>query len=192
LITPQVLVPAVLVPLVGYRLYMRFRANVGRQTLQPQRIAIRLALLLLVIGLFAWAALQSTLHSPTHSAALLEALVGGLIAGAAIAMLGLSLTQFSSDEKGRYYTPNLYIGAAVTLLLVGRIVYRMTVMFTMPQMAAPPGSADPFASMAQSPLTLALLMLTLGYYLTFSAGVLLKSRALAAPATAGSPPSNPA
>ena len=171
MITPQVIVPAVLVPLIGYRMYLRFRANVGRQLFQPQRIMVRIALLAVVVAIFASLALRS----PTSSAALLEALAGGLISGAAVAVLGLRLTQFSSDEKGSYYTPNSYIGAAVTLLLVGRITYRMIVMFTMPQVAAQP-PADPYASMAQSPLTLAMLMLTLGYYLTYSAGILIKSR----------------
>jgi hypothetical protein len=103
------------------------------------------------------------------------ALAGGLIAGGAIAPVGLRLTQFSSDEKGSYYVPNSYIGAAVTLPLVGRIVYRMTVMFTMPDMAAQ-ASNNPYASMSQSPLTLSLLMLTLGYYITYSAGILIRSR----------------
>ena len=104
------------------------------------------------------------------------ALAGGLIAGGAIALVGVRLTQFSSDERGSYYVPNSYIGAAVTLLLVGRIVYRMTVMFTMPDMAAQASNGNPYASMSQSPLTLSLLMLTLGYYITYSAGILIRSR----------------
>ena len=175
MLTPQVIVPAVLVPLIGYRLYRRFRSNFGPQPIQPQRKMVRIALLSVVVAIFASLALRS----PTHSAALLEAVAGGLIAGAAIAMLGLQLTQFSSNEKGSYYTPNSYIGVAVTLVLVGRITYRMIVVFTAPQMAAqaPP---NPYDSLAQSPLTLALLMLTLGYYLTYTAGILIKSRKQAA------------
>ncbi len=176
MITPQVIVPAVLVPLIGYRMYVRFRSHFGRQPVQPTRIMVRLALLAAVVAMFAW----FIPHSPT----LLEALAGGLIAGGAIALLGLQLTQFSSDEKGSYYIPNSYIGAAVTLLLVGRIVYRMTIMFTMPDMAAQAPSGNPYASMSQSPLTLSLLMLTLGYYLTYSAGVLIRSRRHAATSNA--------
>lgn len=167
MITPQAIVPVLLVPLIGYRLYRRFRANIGRQTVQPNRIVVRLVVLSLVVALLIMLAL--------HSATLLEGAVGGLIAGAAAAMLGLRHTRFSSDANGSYYTPNTYIGMAVTLLLVARIVYRMIQMFLTPQLAGPP-PADPYASMAQNPLTLALLMLTLGYYLAYSAGILIKTR----------------
>jgi hypothetical protein len=148
---------------------------------------LRLGLLSLVLAIF----VSTIIHFPT----LLEAAAGGLIAGALIAALGLRLTQFSSDEKGRYYTPNSYIGAAVTLLLVGRITYWMIMIFMMPGAAATaaqaPAGGNPFASLGQSPLTLAMLMLTLGYYLTYFAGVLIKSRALARPVADNSPPANP-
>jgi hypothetical protein len=170
LLTPQVIVPAVLVPLIGYRLYRRFRSNFGPQPIQPQRKMVRIALLSVVVAMFVTFALRS----PTNPAALLEALAGGLIAGAAVAVLGLRYTQFSTNEKGSFYTPNSYIGAAVTLLLVGRITYRMILLFTSPQVTAQP--ANPYASLAQSPLTLTLLMLTLGYYLTYTAGILIRSR----------------
>ncbi|MEJ1966887.1 MAG: DUF1453 domain-containing protein [Gammaproteobacteria bacterium] len=167
MITPQVIVPALLAPLIGYRIYRRFRANFGQQPVQPNRIVVRLVVLSLVVALFVAFAI--------HSATLLEGAAGGLIAGAALAMLGLRHTKFSSDANGSYYTPNTYIGLVVTLLLVSRIVYRLTTMFLVPQIAAPL-PADPYASMGQSPLTLALLMLTLGYYLAYFAGILIKTR----------------
>jgi hypothetical protein len=167
LLTPQVIIPTLLVPLFGYRLYRRFRANFGRQPVQHTRMVVLLVILAVVVAIFLLGALRST---PA-----LEAAAGGLIAGVLVGVLGLRLTRFESDEKGRYYTPNSYIGAAVTLLLVGRIVYRMVSMYSMPQLAPAPGT-DPFAAMTQSPLTLAMLMLTLGYYLTYTSGVLYKSR----------------
>jgi hypothetical protein len=43
---------------------------------------------------------------------------------------------------------------------------------------------NPYAGFQQSPLTLAILMLTIGYYLTYYAGILLKVRA-----SRGAPPS---
>jgi hypothetical protein len=167
LLTPQVVVPTLLVPLIGYRLYRRFRANFGRQTVQHTRMVVRIVILALVVGLFSMAALRSV---PA-----LEAVAGGLAAGVLVGVLGLRLTLFEADASGRYYTPNSYIGAAVTLLLVGRLVYRVVTMYSMPQQFAVGAGPDPFATMSQSPLTLAMVMLTVGYYLTFTAGVLYKS-----------------
>ena len=169
MLTPQVIIPTLLVPLIGYRLYRRFRANFGRQPIQPTRKVVRLIILSFVAALFLWVA--------THSAPALEAAAGGLIAGVLLAVLGVRLSRFESDATGSYYTPNSYIGAAVTLLLVGRIVYRMFSMYSTPQGMPPPGT-DPFATMTQSPLTLAMIMLTIGYYLMFTAGVLYKSRGI--------------
>ena len=169
MLTPQVIIPTLLVPLIGYRVYRRLRANFGRQPIQPTRKVVRLIILSLVAAMFLWVAM--------HSAPALEAAAVGLIAGVVLALIGVHLSRFESDATGSYYTPNSYIGAAVTLLLVGRIVYRMFSMYSTPQGMPPPGT-DPFATMTQSPLTLAMIMLTVGYYLMFTAGVLYKSRGI--------------
>jgi uncharacterized membrane protein len=172
LLTPQVLVPTLLVPLIGYRLYRRFRANFGRQPVQPARKVVRLVILTLVAALFLAVAM--------HSMPALEAAGGGLLAGILLGALGVRHTRFDSDAQGRYYTPNSYIGGAVTLLLVTRLVYRMFSLYSTPQLAPVPG-ADPFAAMTQSPLTLTFVMLTVGYYLMYTAGVLYKSRSPQSP-----------
>jgi hypothetical protein len=169
-LTPQVIVPTLLVPLIAFRVYRRMRANFGRQPVQPTRKIVRLVILSLIAALFFMVAMRS--------APALEAAAGGLVAGVLVGVLGLRLTRFESDANGRYYTPNSYIGAAVTLLLVGRLVYRMVSMYSMPQMGPP---QDPFVAMTQSPLTLAMVMLTVGYYVMFTAGVLYKSKSPQAP-----------
>jgi hypothetical protein len=173
LLSPQVIVPTLLVPLIGYRLYRRFRANFGRQTVQPARMVVRIVILSLVAALFVSVAM--------HSAAALEAVAGGLLAGVLVAVAGLRFTRFESDEKGRYYTPNSYIGGAVTLLLVTRLAYRMFSIYSGPQLVAPVSGADPFEAMTRSPLTLAMVMLTVGYYLLYTAGVLYRSRSPQSP-----------
>lgn len=166
MLTPQVIVPTLLVPLIGYRLYRRFRANFGRQTVQQTRMVVRLAILALVGGLF--------LTVASHSTPALEAAGGGLLAGVLLGVLGTRLTRFEADAQGRYYTPNAYIGGLVMLLLITRLVYRMFSVYSTPQLAPQPG-ADPFATLTQSPLTLTFVMLTVGYYLMYTAGVLYKS-----------------
>lgn len=167
MLTPQVLVPTLLVPFIGYRLYRRFRANFGRQPVQPTRKVVRLVIFTLVAGLI--------LAVATTSAPAFEAAGGGLLAGVLLGVLGVRLTQFDADAQGRYYTPNSYIGGAVTLLLVMRLVYRMFSLYSTAQLA-PAAGTDPFARMTQSPLTLTFFMLTIGYYLMYTAGVLYKSR----------------
>jgi cytochrome b561 len=76
---------------------------------------------------------------------LLAACVGGLALGAALG--------------GK---PHPYIGATVTAMLVGRIVYRFF-------------EATPDTQI-HNPLTLAVLMVTLGYYVTYYTGLLTKAR----------------
>jgi hypothetical protein len=167
LLTPQVILPTLLVPLIGFRIYRRLRANFGRQTVQHTRMVVRLVILTVVTALF--------LAAATRSMPALQAAGGGLVAGLLLGVLGLRLTRFESDAQARYYTPNAYIGATVTLLLAGRLIYRMSAIYTTPQLASSPAT-DPFAAMSQSPLTLTFIMLTVGYYLTYTAGVLYKSR----------------
>ncbi len=169
MLTPQVIIPTLMVPLIGYMMYRRFRANFGQQPIQPSRKMTRLVILTLVAALF--------LRVAAHSTPALEAAAGGLIAGVLLGVLGVRLTRFHSDEKGMYYTPNTYIGGAVTLLLVGRLVYRMVSLYSTPQLAPQPG-ADPFAQLTQSPLTLGMVLLTIGYYLMYTGGVLYKSRGI--------------
>jgi hypothetical protein len=127
-------------------------------------MVVRLVLLALVVAAFGMMAMRSM--------AALQAVAEGLVAGVLVGVLGLRLTRFESDENGRYYTPNAYIGVAVTMLLVARVVYRMASVYSMPQLA-PAAGAYPFAAMTQSPLTLGVAMLTLGYYITYTAGVLM-------------------
>jgi hypothetical protein len=163
------IVGTLIVPLIGYRMYLRFRSNFGRQPIQPTRKKVRLVILSLIAVLLFWVA--------SHSAPALEAATGGLIAGVLLAVLGVRLSRFESDATGNYYTPNSYIGAAVTFLLIGRLIYRMLALYSTPQLAPPPGT-DPFAAMTRSPLTLAMVMLMVGYYVMFTAGVLYKSRGI--------------
>ena len=166
MLTPQVIVPTLLVPLIGYRLYRRFRSNFGRQTVQQTRMVVRLVILALVCALF--------LMVTRHSMPALEAAGGGLLAGILLGVLGTRLTRFESDAQGRYYTPNAYIGGIVMLLLITRLVYRMFSLYATPPLAPQPG-ADPFAPLTQSPLTLSFVLLTIGYYLTYTTCVLYKS-----------------
>jgi cytochrome b561 len=103
----------------------------------------------------------------------------GLALGGIVGVVGLRLTQFELGPQGNFYTPHAYIGGAVSALLVARIIYRFFVVFPTMQSTAEQAAANgnPYAGFQSSPLTLAILMLTAGYYITYYAGILLKVRA---------------
>jgi hypothetical protein len=164
--TPAQLVPAIVIPLVAWRVYLRVRRNIGRQHFRSKRLVTSIVIfsaLSIFIGLAALTYPPSPL-----------ALGGGLLLSVPLALLGLHLTQFETTAEGKFYTPNTAIGIAVTVLFVGRIGYRMVVLFLAP---APEGL--PPAALFQSPLTLLLYGVTAGYYIAYCSGVLWRGKKLA-------------
>jgi hypothetical protein len=160
------LVPALIVPLIVWRVYRRVRRNVGRQLFHPRRLITSIAVFTVLTGVIAFVAIRFPV--------LEEGLGGGLLAGGLLAWLGIHLTRFEFSEAGRFYTPNTYIGISVTSLLVGRIVYRALAL-----RGAMSGGEDPVPSMFHSPLTLVFFGITAGYYVVYCAGVLIRGRRLA-------------
>ncbi len=177
---------AVFVALFAFALFRRFRSLFGRQLLQPARLKTRIAILSLVAVLLAMRGL--------HSTNLAASGLAGLLIGAALAYVGLRLTRFDAMPSGVFYTPNGYIGAVLSALLLGRIVFRMQVLY--PAMhAANVETGNPFAAYQRSPLTTALFGLVIGYYLAYCAGLLIRGAAIAAAShqapERASPPSGP-
>jgi hypothetical protein len=151
---------ALLIPLALYR---RFKRTFGRQLLVPARLIARIVIFLILA-----AALTLGAHAP-------EAL-GGLAVGAALALWGASRTRFEIENGRRYYIPHTYTGIAVTLLFVGRLIYRLAQ--SSGDLAAAGGtvpSAGPRATM-QSPLTIGIFFVLIGYYVCYYSWVLRKSR----------------
>jgi hypothetical protein len=177
---------AAMAALVMLALYRRFRSAFGRQRLQPTRLKFRVGILSVVSLLLVVRGM--------HSAGFAAGGLAGLGAGVALAFIGLRLTRFDVMPGGIFYTPNGYIGAALSALLLGRLVYRFQVLYPSMQVAKAE-TGDAFASFQGSPLTVALFGIVIGYYLTYCAGLLARGAALrAAPAqpdAAASPPSAP-
>src|SRR4051812_44895910 len=136
--TSAQLVPALVIPLVIWRVYRRVRGSIGRQPLQPKQLKFRVGFFVLVSVLIGWGALRF----PTA----LAGLGGGTALGVALGIVALRLTKFEFTPEGNFYTPNTAIGVAVTLVFVGRIAYRVTQIV----------GADPANrfSIFQNPLTL--------------------------------------
>lgn len=157
---------AIMIPVVAFAVWRRVRRNFGRQPIRRKQMMTRIVILG-VIGV----ALATTGVANLH---LLEGLLGGAVGGAALGLLGLRLTRFERDASGAdAYFPNAWIGGLVTLLLVARLAWRVLV--AMPQLRDPT-SAYAGPAMGNSPLTLALFGLMIGYYIAYYAGLLVHHR----------------
>jgi hypothetical protein len=163
--------------LVVFAVYRRFRRNFGQQPLRPVRMRVRTVLLLVIGALLLPAALRST--------AFIAALFCGAAAGIALATWGAARTRFLRSANQLYYVPHTYTGIAVSLLFLGRLIYRFIQVYAGPQashLAGAGAASQPFATsgMLQSPLTLGLFYVLMGYYVCYYSIVLWKAKRVAA------------
>lgn len=151
-------VPILFGGLILWSIYRRVKRNIGRQKLRPRRHIVSLVILSAVSVLLMTSALHLQLPK------LLLGIAGGLVAGALLGLIGLRLTQFETTDEGHFYTPDTRIGVALSLLFVGRMLYRMWVVRNVTQA---PGSPPAF----QSPLTYFIFGLIAGYYIVYYIGL---------------------
>lgn len=156
---------ALFAPLVLFAIYRRVRRNFGRQPLRSARLAVRVAIFAVVAVLLLVPGVMG-LHLGLGS-------VAGLLGGVLLGLYGLHLTKVDDVPEGRFYTPNRYLGVALTALLVGRLVYRFFIITPMIGGAAV-AAQDPATMLAvhRSALTLAIAGLLVGYYLAFYGALL--------------------
>ncbi|WP_140726322.1 hypothetical protein [Pseudomonas sp. Hp2] len=148
---------------VGWLYYRRLRRHFGYQRWQPRRTWFRVALLGVVIvclALVGW-----TLPRLVPGMAL------GALAGVALGLLALRHTRVELRDGVPGYTPNPWIGGALSVLLLARLAWRWS------QGELSGGLQQPAQA---SPLTLALATALVAYSLTQCIGLLRRMRALAA------------
>jgi len=162
---PVNILPAVLIFIVGWRLYGRFRRNIGRQLLKPRRMIFRISIYAVLTMVLA---AVSLVVIPRLS--VFAGLLAGVVLGAALGLYGLHLTRFETTAEGRFYTPNPYMGAGLSMLLVARLAYRILTLSG----AAAQSRTQP--QLMQSPLTMFIFGLLAGYYMAYFTGVLVRSR----------------
>ncbi|HEU4669772.1 MAG TPA: DUF1453 domain-containing protein [Dyella sp.] len=166
--TPNLAPVAIMVPVLGFAVWRRVRSQFGRQPIRRGRMQARIAIFAVVGVLMALGGL--------YNLRLLEGLAGGVVLGAMLGMLGLRLTRFERSADGSDgYIPNPWIGAVLTALLVARLAWRFLV--AMPQMQhLPAAGAGAPPAIGNSPLTLLVLGLLVGYYVTYFSGLLVHHR----------------
>lgn len=158
---------ALFVAFIGFMLYRRYRRTVGRQPLVPSRLMFQVGLLGVAMLLF----FVPLLSHPQAAATALAGLVGGGLVG----LIGLRLTRFERTPERDYYTPNTYLGLAVFTLFLARLAYHFTQVSAQVQALSAAGQAPPrdLSSLTSNPLTAALLLMVLSYYLFYEGGLLL-------------------
>ncbi len=172
--------PFLLAALVVFAVYRRFRRNFGRQLVRPARMILRIVLLML-LGC-------SLLPMALRSAQFLSAELVGAALGIGLALWGAERTRFQMHQGRLHYVPHTYTGIAVSLLFLGRLVFRFVQLYagTHPDAGAAAtlqGVPNPVpglvpAAMVRSPLTLGIFFVLVSYYVCYYSLVLLKSRHL--------------
>jgi hypothetical protein len=157
-------VPLIILAIIGWRVYRRIRRSVGRQALRQKRLITGIVIYSVLTVLLALPGIQHPM--------VLAGLGGGLLVGVPLGLVALHFTKFENTPQGRYYTSHPYIGISIAGLLVVRMFYRMSSMMGGQSLA----QANPAA--LQSPLTFSIFGLLAGYYITFYAGVLIRSNKL--------------
>jgi hypothetical protein len=159
-LSTQSLIMAAIVVLICWRVFRRVRRLIGRQEVHVPRLTMTAVFFPLLIVLV-------TLPS-VHNIPLIEGVVAGIVAGVALGLLGLRLTRFEATTAGFFYRPNTLLGVAISLLFIGRLIYRFGSIYLAT------GGFDPKAmqTFGSSPLTLALFGVVAAYYTTFALGVL--------------------
>jgi hypothetical protein len=174
--TSSQFVSLLLAAVVVWSVYLRLRRSFGKQRLRPVQLGFRIGLFLLIGCLL--------LSSVMRQTAYLESLGVGLIVGIALALWGASRTRYLREQGQLFFVPHTYTGLAVSLLFLGRLVYRFVQVYAAPG-AGPPGAGSPnpgfaAASIVNSPLTVALFYILVGYYVCYFSVVLWKSKHLTA------------
>jgi phosphate/sulfate permease len=148
--------------LFAWAMYRRIRRNFGMQLWRPVRAGIRLALLSLIACVLI---AMAFLHPQTSIATGI-----GAVLGLGLGLLALKHTHVGWKDGQRSYTPNPWIGGALSAILLGRLAWRWTHGGLMAAQPSPSG------------LTLGLAAVLIAYSLAYIGGLTLQMRHLQAPA----------
>src|SRR5882724_10409319 len=157
---PSLLVPVGIGALVLWRMYSRVRRMVGRQQLSSVRPWVTVCAFPILTVLLATASIAQP-NSPL-------ALAGGVVVGVCLGVYGLRMTRFEKTPQGLFYTPNAHLGIALSLLLVGRIIYHFIQVYP----ATGSAGAAQQVNYTTTPLTLLIFGTLAGYYFTYAVGLL--------------------
>ncbi|OBV37025.1 hypothetical protein [Janthinobacterium psychrotolerans] len=149
-----------LVPLLVWRIYSRLKKLVARQKSLVWRHRL---------VAFGFPALIVFLATTTKFDILpLSSLGAGVLAGGWLGVLGIKLTRFEQVGKDYYFTQHRYLGLAITMLFIARLLYRGMEIYLNTRLDVP----VPPPPFGQSPLTMAAYGMVTGYYACYAWGLL--------------------
>jgi len=168
---PRLVTPYLIAALVVWGIYRRMRRSFGRQRVTEARMWIRIGILTLAAVLIG--------AQFARDITMLGGLAAGIACGGALGYIGLKYTKFEVTAEGRFYTPHAYIGAIVSALFIGRVLYRLLTVYDGTAPVADAGRS--LAAAYQGPFTFAVFGALVGYYVIYYLGVLQRTRPAAAP-----------
>ena len=149
-----------LVPLLVWRIYSRLKKLVARQKSQLWRHRL---------VAFGVPALIVFLATTTKFEILpLSSLGAGVLAGGWLGVLGIKLSRFEQVGKDYYFTQHRYLGLAITMLFIARLLYRGMEIYLNTRLDVP----VPPPPFGQSPLTMAAYGMVTGSYTAYAWGLL--------------------
>jgi hypothetical protein len=171
--------PYLIAALVVFAIYRRFRRSFGRQPLSAGRMTVRIVILA-IVGC-------ALLPLALRSVQFLTAELVGAALGVGLGLWGAQRTRFVMFRDKLHYVPHTYTGIAVSLLFLGRLVFRVVQVYTAAHAAhagvvsaADPANGFASPSMVRSPLTVGIFFVLMGYYGCYYSLVLWKSKRLKA------------
>ena len=158
--------PVLFTGLLGWIYYRRIAGSFGRQPWRPVWAGLRLGLL--AVALFFLALAGFFLPGAGLAVGL------GALAGAVLGGFALHYVHAEVVDGQRCYTPNRYIGGALSLLLLGRLLWRMKATGGI----AAIGASGAAAGQNASPLTLGIAATLVCFYAVNTTGLFVQMRRL--------------
>ncbi|WP_410209258.1 hypothetical protein [Aquirhabdus sp.] len=154
-----------LIPLLIWRIYSRIKRHLG-----PQKSILWRHIL--VVVLYPLVLISLSIHALQYTTSLIG-LLSGITLGIALAVYSLRVTRFESVDQNFFYTPSAHIGIALSLILTGRLLYRLY------EVCGGGITPEELEGLSESSATLLILGTFFGYYLSYTIGILrLRSRFL--------------
>jgi len=149
---------------IGFRRFRRLRRGRKMRPIRPIRSVVRLVLLGTVVGLI--------LMLPVVS---LPLLLGGLTLGLLLGLYSLWLTSFEPGVKGAMFMPHPQVGIILFGLFIVRVGWRVSRRLLYDE---PMWNRFGEESAGGTPWTLILILVLLGYALSYTVGLLIRGRSI--------------
>jgi hypothetical protein len=152
-----------LIPLLIWRIYSRIKRHLG-----PQKSILWRHIF--VVVLYPLVLVSLSIHALQYSSSLIGLSIG-IVLGIGLAIYSLRVTRFECIDQTFFYTPSAHIGIALSLILTGRLLYRLY------EVCGGGITPEELEGLSESPATLLILGTFFGYYLSYTIGILrMRSR----------------